>query len=103
MARLDAMGAMAGTRVMVPQGVMPEARATVVQLNALLTYTRESLKKVGAVLTEAPGIGSNVRVATDDLGRLRSAVETNLHKIEGMIDQLNRRWPFARVTEIKLP
>lgn len=103
MARLDAMGAKADSQVFGPEGVMREARATVVQLNQLLADTRASLKKVDAVLTEAQGIGSNVRGATNDLGRLRSDVEANLHKIEGMIDQLNRRWPFSRETEIKLP
>ena len=103
LARLDAMGAKADAQVFGPEGVMREARATVVQLNQLLAETRGSLKKVDAVLTEAQGIGANVRGATQDLGRLRAEVEANLHKIEGMIDQLNRRWPFARETELKLP
>ncbi|HWI78289.1 MAG TPA: mammalian cell entry protein, partial [Ramlibacter sp.] len=64
---------------------------------------RTSLKKVDALLVEAQGIGANVRGATNDLGGLRSEVEANLHKIEGMIDQLNRKWPFAKDTEVKLP
>jgi phospholipid/cholesterol/gamma-HCH transport system substrate-binding protein len=34
---------------------------------------------------------------------LRSEVEANLYKIEGMINELNRKWPFARETEVKLP
>jgi len=103
LARLDAMGAKADSQVFGPEGVMRDARATVVQLNQLLADTRGSLKKLDAVLTEAQGIGANVRGATNDLGRLRADVDANLHKIEGMIDQLNRRWPFARETEIKLP
>jgi phospholipid/cholesterol/gamma-HCH transport system substrate-binding protein len=86
-----------------PDGVMKEARATVVQLNQLLADTRASLKKVDAVLTDAQGISANVRGATTDLGALRTEVDANLHKIESMIDQLNRRWPFARDTEVKLP
>ena len=72
-------------------------------LNQLLAETRESLKKVDALLVEAQGIGANVRGATSDLGALRSEVEANLRKIEGMIDQLNRKWPFAKDTEVKLP
>ena len=82
---------------------MKDARATVMQLNGLLAETRASLKKVDAVLVEAQGIGANVRGATTDLGALRGDVEANLRKIEGMINELNRKWPFARDTEVKLP
>jgi phospholipid/cholesterol/gamma-HCH transport system substrate-binding protein len=103
LARLDSTVAKADTQVFGPDGVMKEARATVVQLNQLLADTRASLKKVDAVLTDAQGISANVRGATTDLGALRTEVDANLHKIEGMIDQLNRRWPFARDTEVKLP
>jgi len=104
LARLDSMTAKADTQVFGPEGVMKEARATIVQLNALLAETRGSLKKVDAVLAEAQGAASNVRGATADLPQLRAEVEANLHKIEGMIDQLNRKWPFSRgETEVKVP
>jgi phospholipid/cholesterol/gamma-HCH transport system substrate-binding protein len=103
LSRLDAVTAKADTQVFGPNGVMKEARATMVQLDQLLAETRESLKKVDAVLVEAQGIGANVRGATTDLSRLRADVDANLHKVEGMIDQLNRKWPFARDTEVKVP
>jgi phospholipid/cholesterol/gamma-HCH transport system substrate-binding protein len=102
LARLDGLAGKADTQVFGPEGVMKEARATVVQLNALLAETRTSLKKVDAVLAEAQGISSNVRGATNDLGALRADVEANLRKIEGMINELNRKWPFARETEVRL-
>ncbi|MES3002528.1 MAG: MlaD family protein [Pseudomonadota bacterium] len=103
LARVDGMVAKADSQVFGPEGVMKEARATVVQLNGLLADTRTSLKKVDAVLAEAQGISANVRGATTDLGTLRGEVEANLHKIEGIINELNRKWPFARETEVKLP
>jgi phospholipid/cholesterol/gamma-HCH transport system substrate-binding protein len=55
------------------------------------------------VLVEAQGIGADVHGATGDLGNLRADVEANLRKIEGMMGELNRKWPFARETEVKLP
>jgi phospholipid/cholesterol/gamma-HCH transport system substrate-binding protein len=73
------------------------------QLDGLLADTRESLKKVDAVLVEVQGVGANVRSATADLGPLRADVEANLRKIESLINEINRKWPFARDTEIKLP
>jgi phospholipid/cholesterol/gamma-HCH transport system substrate-binding protein len=103
LARVDTLAAKADTQVFGPEGVMKEARATVVQLNGLLAETRESLKKLDAVLVQAQGIGADVKGATGDLGALRSDVEANLHKIEGLINELNRKWPFARDTEVKLP
>jgi phospholipid/cholesterol/gamma-HCH transport system substrate-binding protein len=78
-------------------------RATVVQLNGLLAETRTSLKKVDAVLVEAQAIGANAREATTDLGALRAEVESNLRKVESLVNEINRKWPFARNTELQLP
>lgn len=103
LARLDGLAARADNQVFGDNGVMPEARAAVVQLNALLGDARASLKKVDAVLLDAQAISGNVRNATDDLGALRSEVDANLRKIDSLINEVNRKWPFARDTEIKLP
>jgi phospholipid/cholesterol/gamma-HCH transport system substrate-binding protein len=101
--RLDAMAGKADAQVFGPEGVMREARDTVAQLNGLLADTRASLKKVDGVLAEAQSVGANVRVATQDLGSLRGEVEANLRKIDALVNEINRKWPLARDTEIKLP
>lgn len=101
--KADGLAAKADEQVFGPQGVMGETRATVVQLNGLLTDARNSLKKVDAVLLEAQGIASNTREATTDLGRLRSEVDASLRKVEQLVNEVNRKWPFARDTELKLP
>ena len=103
LSHIDAMAGKADTQVFGPEGVMREARATVVQLNGLLADTRASLKKVDAVLAEAQAVGANVRTASQDLGSLRGEVEANLRKIDALVTEINRKWPFARDTEIKLP
>jgi phospholipid/cholesterol/gamma-HCH transport system substrate-binding protein len=103
LARADALTAKADSQVFGPEGVVREVRATVVQLNGLLADTRASLKKVDAVLVEAQGVGANVRGATQDLGTLRGEVEANLRKIDSLVNEINRKWPFARDTEIKVP
>ncbi|GAC1528729.1 MAG: hypothetical protein NVS2B4_06780 [Ramlibacter sp.] len=103
LARIDGMAGKADTQVFGPEGVMREARATVVQLNGLLADTRGSLKKVDGVLAEAQAVGANVRGATQDLGSLRGEVEANLRKIDALVNEINRKWPFARDTEIRLP
>jgi phospholipid/cholesterol/gamma-HCH transport system substrate-binding protein len=103
LARLDGLTLRADTQVFGPGGVMPETRATIVQLNGLLGEARGSLRRVDAVLVEAQAVGANARVATADLGTLRAEVESSLIKVESLVNEINRKWPFARETEVKLP
>jgi len=102
-ARTDGMIAHADEQVFGAEGVVRETRATVVQLDGLLAETRNSLKKVDAVLVEAQAIGANTREATTDLGALRAEVEASLRKVEQLVNEVNRKWPFARDAQIKLP
>ena len=101
--RIDGLAAKADTQVFGEAGLMTDTRATVLQLNGLLADARSSLKRVDAVLVEAQGIASNTRAATVDLGALRTEVEASLRKVEQLVNEVNRKWPFARDTEVKLP
>ncbi len=101
--RTDGMIARADNQVFGSSGVVSETRATVVQLNGLLADARNSLKKADAVLVEAQAIGANTREATTDLGSLRVEVEASLRKVESLVNEINRKWPFARDAQIKLP
>lgn len=93
----------ADQRVFGRQGIADDAQASMRQLQAVLTDARGSLQRVDAVLQEAQGVAGNVRTATADLGTLRNEVETNLRKIEDLINDLNRKWPFAKERKIELP
>ena len=101
--KIDRLTAKADAQVFGDKGLMPETRATVVQLNGLLADARTSLKKVDAVLVEAQAIGANVKEGSNDLGVLRGEVESSLRKVDGLINEINRKWPFARDAEVKLP
>lgn len=85
------------------QATMDGSQAAVKQLTAMLTDVRASLQKVDAVLVEAQAVGANARVASADLGALRAEVEVSLRKVSQLVDEVNRKWPFARDTELKLP
>jgi phospholipid/cholesterol/gamma-HCH transport system substrate-binding protein len=110
---LDRTNALLGKtdqRIFGPNGVMDSTQATLAsskaaldQLNALLSDTRSSLKKVDAVLAEAQAVGANTRLASTDLGALRGEIEASLRRISQLTDEVNRKWPFARDSEIKLP
>jgi phospholipid/cholesterol/gamma-HCH transport system substrate-binding protein len=85
------------------QAAVDGSQAAVAQLTQLLTEVRASLQKVDAVLVEAQAVGANARVASADLGALRAEVEMSLRKVSQLVEEVNRKWPFARDTEIKLP
>lgn len=103
LAKVDSLAAKADAQVFGPGGVMKDTQAAVVQLNALLLDARASLKKVDAVLVEAQAVGANVRLASTDLGALRADVETSLRKVDHLVNEINRKWPFRRDTELRLP
>ncbi|WP_298430963.1 MlaD family protein [Ottowia sp.] len=85
-------------------GLVPEAQAAVQQLNALLQDARQTIAKVDTVLKDVQGVTSNAREATENLGDLRADVESSLLKIDALITELNRKWPFApKQKEVKLP
>ena len=102
LARLDGMAAKADAQVLGPDGLVRQGRATIVQLGSLLADARASLKQVDAVLAEAQAVATNARVATTDLGALRGEVDATVRKVEQLVDEVNRKWPFARDTELKL-
>lgn len=102
LARIDGLTAKADAQLLGPQGLVGEGRATVVQLGGLLGDARETLKKVDALLGEAQAVAGNVRGATQDLDALRSEVDATVKKVEQLVDEVNRKWPFQRDTELKL-
>ncbi|MBE0627292.1 MAG: MCE family protein [Burkholderiales bacterium] len=101
--KLERMLSKTDERVFGAAGVMDETQKALAQLNAMLRDARDSLKKVDAVLAEAQAIGANTRAATADLAALRTDVEASLRKVAHLVDEINRKWPFARDTELKLP
>lgn len=102
-ARAETLIGNADQRVFGEDGLVTDAQATVREVHGLLADARQSLKKVDAVLVEAQGIAQNTRAATVDLDVLRAEVEASLRKVEGLVNEINRKWPFARETELKLP
>ena len=91
------------SRVFGTDGVMDESQAAIIQANKLLNDVRTSLKSVDVVLAQAQVIGSNAEEASTDLVVLREQVEASLRKVEHLVNEINRKWPLSRDTEIKLP
>lgn len=102
--RVDSLLAKTDQRLYGKKGMVEDAQAAVVELQGVLQDARATLKKVDAVLVEAQAVGANARVATEDLGALRGEVDASLRKVNRLVDEINRKWPFGRASqEIKLP
>ena len=84
-------------------GVMDSVQRSLNQVNGILGDARESLKKADAVLANAQGISADIKGATTDIGTLRAEVDDSLTKVNHLINEVNRKWPFARDAEIRLP
>lgn len=93
----------ADRRIFGKNGVADETQAAIVELHAVLKGAGATLKKVDAVLVEAQAVAVNAKVATNDLGQLRAEVDASLRKVTQLVDEINRKWPFAKKTELKLP
>ncbi|MFS2018680.1 MlaD family protein [Massilia sp. CT11-108] len=101
--RVDALLAKTDQRVFGKKGVMDDAQGAIRELNGLLADARGTLQKADGVLAEAQAVAKNAHTATDDLGRLRGEVDASLRKVNRLVDEINRKWPFKQDTEIKLP
>ena len=101
--KVDGITAKADKQVFGEKGLVSDTQLTVQQVTATLVDARASLQKLDAVLLEAKDVASNAKVATADLDTLRAEVESSLRKVDQLVGEINRKWPFARDVQIKLP
>lgn len=101
--RLDGLAHQAGEQVLGDAGLVPQGQASLQQLQALLTDSRASLRRLDEVLQHAQAIGANAREASVDLGALRAEVESSLRQVEHLVRDISRRWPLGHDTPLALP
>lgn len=100
---LDTVLANTDKRLYREGGLMDSTERAVAQANTALGDIRESLKKLDQVLADAQKVAGSAGAATADLAALRRAVDESLRKITIILDEINRKWPFERQNEMKLP
>lgn len=108
--KVDGVLAKTDARVFGPEGIMDQAHQSIAKVNGILGDARESLKKADALLANAqlasadlPKITGNVREATADMSQLRTEIDDSVRKVNHLINEINKKWPFARDVEIKTP
>jgi len=101
--RVDGVVAKTDQRMFGADGVVDGTQRAVDQANVILGELRESLKRVDRILADAQSVSGNAKAATQDLAQLRAEVDASLRKVSALIDEINRKWPFQRDSEIRLP
>lgn len=108
--KVDGVLSKVDQRLFERQGVMDQTQQAIGNVNALLGDVRESLKKADAILANAQTasqdvskITGNVATATTDMVRLRLEIDDSVRKVNHLINEINKKWPFARDVELKTP
>ncbi len=108
--KVDSVLAKTDSRLFGQNGVMDQAQGAVTRVNAILGDVRVSLNKADAILANAQTasadvtkISGNVAAASADMVTLRLEVDDSVRKVDHLINEINKKWPFARDVEIKTP
>ena len=108
--KVDGVLAKTDSRLFGQDGLMDQTQQSVAKVNVILGEVRESLKKADTILANAQTasadvtkITGNVAEATADMGRLRLEIDDSVRKVNHLINEINKKWPFARDVEIKTP
>ena len=101
--RVDAMTQKTDHWLFAPGGVSDTSRQSLEQIRNLLAQVHGNLDQATVLLNNAVAISANVKGGTENLDTLRGEIDASVRKANGLLDQINRKWPFAQQPEIKLP
>lgn len=101
--KLDGMAAKADQWLFAEKGVAEQTRESLAQVRLMLNDAQSSLKKADAMMTNAVAISANVKDGTQDLAQLRAEIDDAVRKANDLVNEINKKWPFARNPEVKLP
>jgi phospholipid/cholesterol/gamma-HCH transport system substrate-binding protein len=101
--KLDGMAAKADQWLFAEKGVADQTRDALAQIRLMLNDAQSSLKKADALMTNAVEISANVNESTQNLAQLRAEIDDAVRKANDLVNEINKKWPFARKPEVKLP
>ncbi len=76
---------------------------TAEQVQLMLSDAQSSLKKMDALMANAVDISADVKEGTQDIASLRAEIDDAVRKANALVNEINKKWPFAREPEVKLP
>lgn len=73
------------------------------QVRVMLNDAQSSLKQADALMANAVEISADVKAGTQDIASLRAEIDDAVRKANALVNEINKKWPFAREPEVKLP
>jgi len=101
--KLDALAAKTDQWLFAQEGVAEQTREALVQVRLMLNDAQSSLKKADALMTNAVEISADVKEGTQDIAALRAEIDDAVRKASALVNEINKKWPFKRDPEVKLP
>ena len=101
--KLDGMAGKADTWLFAEDGVAQQTRESLAQVRLMLNDAQSSLQKADAMMANAVDISVNVKEGTQDLAALRAEIDDAVRKANALVNEINKKWPFKRDPEVKLP
>jgi len=82
---------------------LDRANALLARLDGLVLKADGLAAKADSQVFGAQGVMPEARATVAHLDGLLADADTSLRKVEQLVNEVNRKWPFARDTELKLP
>jgi phospholipid/cholesterol/gamma-HCH transport system substrate-binding protein len=101
--KMDGMAAKTDQWLFAQDGMAQQTRASLLQVRAMLDDAQASLKKADLIMANAVEISADVKGGTQDIARLRAEIDDAVRKANALVNEINKKWPFARDPEVKLP
>lgn len=101
--KMDGMAGKADAWLFDPDGMAEQTKASLAQVRLMLDDAQASLKKADAVMANAVAISADVKEGTQDIAALRAEIDDAVRKANALVNEINKKWPFARDPEVKLP
>lgn len=101
--KMDGMAAKTDQWLFAEGGMAEQVKTSLIQVRAMLDDAQASLKKADALMANAVEISANVKDGTQDIAKLRAEIDDAVRKANALVNEINKKWPFARDPEVKLP
>jgi phospholipid/cholesterol/gamma-HCH transport system substrate-binding protein len=101
--KMDGIAAKTDQWLFAQDGMAEQTKASMAQVRLMLDDAQSSLKKADALMSNAVDISANVKEGTQDIAALRAEIDDAVRKANALVNEINKKWPFARDPEVKLP
>lgn len=103
MKKLDGLAGKADQWLFAPDGVANNVDASLAQVRLMLNDAQSSLKKADELMTNAVSISADVKGGTQDIAQLRAEIDDAVRQASELVNEINKKWPFAREPKVELP